>query len=139
MRSQKTPQHPQDQVFTPSYASRSGFVRKGLRSFWEYRDLGVAAATQGRFKATVLRSLGKSPEGGTGWHFHRLDFQFYYVLKGWMKTRVEGQGLLTFNAGDSFVQPPGTRHNVFEFSEDLELLEVVSPAEFGAEECEPAE
>ena len=126
------------QVFTPCYADRSTFTRKGLRTFWEYRDLGVAAATHGRVKATVLRSLGVCPPGGTGWHYHELDFQMYYVLRGSLRTLVEGQGELTFKAGDSWLQPPRTRHNVVYFSEDLELLEVIGPADFATHECEPA-
>jgi mannose-6-phosphate isomerase-like protein (cupin superfamily) len=138
MRSQKQQPAGPPQVFTPSFAKSSAFTRKGLRSFWEYRDLGVAEGTHGRMKATVLRALGKCPEGGTGWHYHELDFQMYYVLKGSLRTQVEGQGELTFEAGDSWLQPPRTRHNVVCFSEDLELLEVIGPADFRSEACEPA-
>jgi mannose-6-phosphate isomerase-like protein (cupin superfamily) len=139
MRSQKPMQSPQPQQFTPNFARESTFTRKGLRSFWEYRDLGVADGTHGRVRATVLRALRPCPEGGTGWHYHELDFQMYYVLKGSLRTIVEGQGELTFQAGDSWLQPPRTRHNVVYFSEDLELLEVIAPADFGTEECEPAQ
>ena len=138
MRSRKQQPAGPPQVFTPSFARSATFTRKGLRSFWEYRDLGVAEGTHGRMKATVLRSLGACPEGGTGWHYHELDFQMYYVLKGSLRTQVQGQGEITFEAGDSWLQPPRTRHNVVYFSEDLELLEVIGPADFGTEECEPA-
>ena len=139
MRSRKQQPAGPPQVFTPCFARSSTFTRKGLRSFWEYRDLGVAEGTHGRMKATVLRSLGTCPEGGTGWHYHELDFQMYYVLKGTIRTLVDGQGELTFKAGDSWLQPPRTRHCIVHFSQDLELLEVISPADFGTFECDPTE
>lgn len=136
---QPTPESsPTPQEFTPSYGREATFTRKGLRAFWEYRDLGVADGTHGRVRATVLRALGTCPEGGTGWHYHELDFQMYYVLKGSLRTLVEGRGELTFQAGDSWLQPPRTRHNVVYFSEDLEMLEVISPADYGTEACDPA-
>ena len=125
------------QQFTTSFAASSPFTPRGLRSFWEYRDLGVSAGTHGRVKATVLRAAKPCPPGGTGWHRHTLEFQMYYILKGTMRTQVEGQGELVFGPGDSFLQPPGTRHSVVYFSADLEMLEVISPAEIGTEETEP--
>jgi mannose-6-phosphate isomerase-like protein (cupin superfamily) len=127
------------QTFTPSFFERSPFTPKGLRSFWEYRDLGVEAGSQGKVRAQVLRAKQPCPPGGTGWHYHELDFQMYYVLKGYIRTRVEGQGELTFKTGDSWLQPPHTKHCIVDFSTDLELLEVISPADFGTFECGPAQ
>jgi uncharacterized protein YjlB len=43
---------------------------------------------------------------------------------------LEGEGEFTFRAGDAWLQPPGIRHDVLAFSEDLEVLEVVSPGVF---------
>jgi quercetin dioxygenase-like cupin family protein len=128
--------HP-SQHFAASYAKDSPFTTRGLRTFWEYRDLGVAAATHGRFRAQVLRATRPSPPGGTGWHFHALEFQLYYVLRGFLRTQVEGQGELIFRAGDAFLQPPGTWHNVVAFCEELEMLELVSPADIGTVAGDP--
>lgn len=125
------------QRFAVSLAAQSPFTSKGLRSFWEYRDLGVADGTHGQWKATVLRTRRPCPPQGTGWHRHTLDFQLYYILRGAMTTRVEGREETTFRAGDSFLQPPRTLHNVVGYTDDLEMLELVAPADFGTEESAP--
>ena len=41
---------------------------------------------------------------------------------------LAGQGELTFGKGDCILQPPGIVHNELDFSEDLEGLEIYSPA-----------
>ena len=43
------------QGFAVSHAKDAHFER-GLRSFFEYRDLGIKAATQGRVVAHVIRA-----------------------------------------------------------------------------------
>ena len=53
----------------------------GLRSFFEYRDLGLSEATGGRYHAQVIRASAPC-EDGTGPHRHALEFQMVYVLKG---------------------------------------------------------
>jgi mannose-6-phosphate isomerase-like protein (cupin superfamily) len=132
-------QNPNPQRFTTSFTESSPFTSRGLRSFWEYRDLGVAEGSAGQVRATVLRAVQPCPPGGTGWHYHELAFQMYYVLKGTLRTQVEGEGELDFKAGDSFLQPPRTRHCVLHFSDDLELLEIISPADFGTVEVDVPE
>jgi quercetin dioxygenase-like cupin family protein len=64
----------------------------------------------------------------TGLHQHRCDFQMFYVLKGWMRFVYEGQGEHTFHAGDCVLQPAGIVHNELECSDDVEILEIYSPA-----------
>jgi hypothetical protein len=39
-------------------------------------------------------------------HYHDVDFQMIYVLKGWYKTEFEGEGVHTFEAGSCWIQPP---------------------------------
>lgn len=115
--------------FASSRAARSRFRAGGLRSYFEYRDLGLAKATGGRFHAHVIRARkGKGPTGKS--HFHALDFQMVYVLKGWVEFRYEGVGRVRLKAGDCVHQPPGIVHAELRHSDDLELLEVTSPAEF---------
>ena len=41
--------------FVASHAKDAHFER-GLRAFFEYRNLGIEAATQGRFAAHVIRA-----------------------------------------------------------------------------------
>jgi uncharacterized protein YjlB len=53
----------------------------------------------------------------------------FYVLKGWVKFIYEGQeGELTFRAGDCVLQPAAIIHNELACSDDLEILEIYSPA-----------
>ncbi|MGK7865760.1 cupin domain-containing protein [Falsiroseomonas sp. E2-1-a20] len=102
---------------------------QGLRAFFAYRDLGVKQATGGAFGAHVIRAVpgtGAAPQ----WHTHDLGFQFVYVLRGWVTFTYEDIGEVTFRPGDSVVQPPMVRHVEVAHSDDLELLEITSPAEF---------
>ena len=101
----------------------------GLRDFFEYRDLGVAQATGGAFSVHVIRALAGHGASGTP-HLHRLDFQFVYVLQGWVEFEYENQGVVRLEKDDSVYQPPGIRHREIRHSADLEMLEVVAPASF---------
>jgi len=47
---------------------------------------------------------------------------------GWIRFVYEGQGERTFHEGDCVVQPAGIVHNELDCSDDLEVLEVYSPA-----------
>ena len=59
----------------------------------KYRDLGIADATQGLARAHVIRLIGPcNPAEVSKLHFHDVEFQMVYVLKGWVKTYMEGQG-----------------------------------------------
>lgn len=122
------------QKFVFNEGRRAAF-RPGFRAYFLDRDLGVREATGGRFMAEVHRACAPCPPGGSGVHTHAVDFQFNYVLKGWIRVWLEGEGEFTFHAGDSWVQPPGIKHNVTGFSEDLEVLELVSPGEFETREA----
>ena len=52
----------------------------------------------------------------------------FYVLKGWIKFVYEREGEQTFQAGDCVLQPAGIVHNELDCSDDLEVLEIYSPA-----------
>lgn len=116
------------------HASESEFKGDGLRSFFEYRDLGVEAATGGRAGAHVIRATGPCTEG-TGRHTHGLDFQMVYVLQGWAKFYYQGEGEVTLEAGACVHQPPGIVHELMACSGDCEMLEITLPAEFGTAEA----
>jgi mannose-6-phosphate isomerase-like protein (cupin superfamily) len=107
------------------------FVTNGLRTYAKYRDLGVAEASQGLAQAHVIRLIGPcNPAEVSKLHFHDVDFQMVYVLKGWVKTYMEGQGETLMKEGSAWTQPPRIKHLIMDYSDDVELLEVILPAEF---------
>jgi hypothetical protein len=107
------------------------FKADGLRAYAQYRDLGVAEASQGVARAHVIRLIGPcNPAEVSKLHFHDVDFQMVYVLKGWVKTYLEGQGENLMKEGTSWTQPPRIRHLIMDYSDDVELLEVILPADF---------
>ena len=82
-------------------------------------------------QAHVIRMLPPfRPEEVSKPHYHDVEFQMIYVLKGWMTTELEGEGTHTFQAGSCWIQPPGIKHTVLGYSDDCELLEIVLPADF---------
>ena len=121
-----------DQKFSASFAKDAKY-EDGLRDFLEYRDLGVADASGGQFRAHVMRvkeDAGDFDLHTTGRHRHHLDFQMIYILKGWIRFTYEGQGEHKFGPGDCCMQPAGIVHNELDCSDDLELLEITSPANY---------
>ena len=113
------------------------FVTNGLRTYAKYRDLGVAEASQGLAQAHVIRLIGPcNPAEVSKLHFHDVDFQMVYVLKGWIKTELDGQGAIVMRAGSCWIQPSRIEHVVLDYSDDCEVLEVVLPADFQTVELE---
>jgi quercetin dioxygenase-like cupin family protein len=102
----------------------------GLRDFFLYKDLGVQDATAGKVIAHLVKA-NMAPEQGTGWHRHEADFQIVYMLKGWARFMYGEQETLV-EAGDCVHQRPGIVHYLFDYSPDMEYLEIVSPADFGS-------
>jgi quercetin dioxygenase-like cupin family protein len=119
------------QRFTVSHYRDQDFDQ-GLRPYSAYRDLGIAAATEGLVQAHVIRMTKPFDEGDVAIpHYHDVDFQMVYVLKGWFQSEFEGEGVHTFHAGSCWIQPPKIKHTVRGYSDDCELLEIVLPADFG--------
>src|SRR6266850_519906 len=115
--------------FAVNHRRGSKFERRGLRSYFEYRDLGIKRATKGKVVAHVIRVRpGKAPHGE--WHYHDVAVQFVYVLKGWVLFEYEGVGQVMMKAGSCFYQPPRIRHRELKHSRALEMIEIVSPAAF---------
>ena len=119
------------QSFCASLAKDAKY-EPGLRSCFEYRDLGINKATNGQFYASVIRvtedAKGDQDLRTTGVHRHECDFQMFYVLKGWVTMVYEGEGEFTFYEGDCCLQPAGIAHNEIRCSEDNVTLEIYSPA-----------
>jgi len=107
------------------------FKADGLRSYAHYRDLGVADASRGLAQAHVIRLIGPcNPAEVSKLHFHDVEFQMIYVLKGWVKTYLEGPGETLMEEGSAWTQPPRVKHLILDYSDNAELLEVILPAEF---------
>ena len=107
------------------------FKADGLRAYAKYRDLGIAEASNGLARAHVIRLVGPcDPAEVSKLHFHDIEFQMIYVLKGWVKTYMEGQGEALMKEGSAWTQPPRIKHLIMDYSDDVELLEIILPAEF---------
>ena len=109
---------------------------EGLRDFFVYRDLGIAEATNGKVLVQLVKA-NKAPERGTGWHYHDAEYHVVCMLKGWAKFMYEDVETLVA-AGDVVHQRPGIMHFLFDYSPDMEFLEIVGPANFGTMDCEYA-
>ena len=120
--------------FVVTHARDAQFER-GLRSFFEYRNLGISEATGGRVVAHVIRPAAGA-EFSSQPHLHRTTFQLVYVLKGWIEFEYEDKGVVRLEAGSCVYQPPSIRHRELGHSIDVELLEIVMPADFRTEEVE---
>jgi len=118
------------QRFTFSHHRDEDFDQ-GLRPYSAYRDLGIAPATSGMVQAHVIRMTKPfNAEEVAIPHFHDVEFQMVYVLKGSFTSEFEGHGVHTFYAGSCWIQPPKIKHTVRGYSDDCELLEIVLPANF---------
>jgi len=126
----KKPSRPRQRVAI-SHHREEDFKADGLRAYAKYRDLGIAAASHGLAQAHVIRLQGPcDPAEVSKLHFHDVDFQMVYVLKGWVKTYMDGQGETLMQEGSAWTQPPKIKHMILDYSDDVELLEVILPAEF---------
>lgn len=117
-----------DTDFAHCKAADTRFLPGGLRDFFLYKDLGVATATKGKVIAHIAKA-NLAPQDGTGWHYHVADFQIVYMLKGWARFMYEDKPTLVA-AGDCVHQRPGVVHYLFDYSPDMEYLEIVGPADF---------
>jgi mannose-6-phosphate isomerase-like protein (cupin superfamily) len=124
------------QKFTASHFREDDF-QTGLRSYAAYRDLGISDATGGMVQAHVIRFVPPCrPEEVSKLHYHEVDFQMVYVLKGWIKSEFAGQGAIVMRTGSCWIQPPRIEHKVLDYSDDCEVLEIILPADFRTVELE---
>jgi uncharacterized RmlC-like cupin family protein len=121
---------PRKQTFVASH-HKPGAFEQGLRRYAQYRDLGIAAATGGLARAHVIKMVPPcDPAEVSKRHYHDVEFQMIYVLKGWIKGEYEGEGVVTMVEGSCWLQPPKIEHTVLDYSDDCELLEIILPADF---------
>jgi len=101
----------------------------GPRSFFDYRNLGVADATDRLIEIQVVRAQ-KSRDGGTGWHWHNMA-QLSYGLSGWAMLDVQGEAAqVRQGPGDALSIPSHWRHNASSFSDDYWALQLQIPADY---------
>ena len=118
-------------AFAIASGESAQFTRDGPRADVEYRDLGLAAATNGLVGIKHVRAIMPLP-GPTGWHWHDMTAHFVFVLRGSLTFRFAGiDGDIVVAAGSGISQPAGVAHNVIARSDDLELLEINVPAQYG--------
>ncbi len=122
------------QAFVVSHLNQADFRTDGLRTYAQYRDLGIAAATGGLCQAHVIRFTPPCTDEVRKRHLHKADLQLVYVLQGWMKNEFEGHGEQMMSAGSCWLQPGGIKHTVLDYSADCEVLEIIVPADFTTEE-----
>jgi hypothetical protein len=127
---------PRKQTFVASHHSPDAF-EIGLRRYAQYRDLGIAAATNGLARAHVIKMVPPcDPAEVSKRHYHDVEFQMVYVLKGWIKGEYDGAGIVTMREGSCWLQPPKIKHAVLDYSDDCELLEIILPADFDTVELD---
>ncbi|WP_206030281.1 cupin domain-containing protein [Roseomonas sp. AR75] len=103
----------------------------GLRSYSKSRDMGFAAATGGLAQVHVnKRAKPFNAKDVSIPHFHDVLFHMVYVLKGTAKCEFEGYGVCEVREGSCWIQPPGIKHVILDYSDDYEILEVILPAQY---------
>ena len=91
-------------------------------------ETGIAEATRGR--ASVQIAIAVHVAHKPIRLLHTCDIFFTFLLQGQVKLAAEGHGEHALQAGDAFVIPPGMKYQFWEWSPDLEMLEVTLPGAF---------
>ena len=114
-----------------SRATGNKWETKGLRSFLEYRNLGIEEATDGKFGGSISRAIQAKKAGDhAAMHYHTVGLHFTMVLRGWMRTYYDGLGEVILNAGDCVTYSGEVVQAHTEHSDDFEVLQITMPAEF---------
>ncbi len=114
-----------------SRAEGAAWTTKGLRAFLEYRDLGLAEATQGRFGATIGRAIRRyEPGSGAPRHTHDVGFHVIFVMRGWFRSEFEGLGEVTLRAGDCLSYQGEIPQQHIEYSDDFQVMQIAMPADY---------
>jgi hypothetical protein len=120
------------QRFAVSHLHQDSFkAGVGLRAYNVHRDLGVIEATNGLVKAHVVRAAQPCVKGDTGGrHKHDTLFQFVYMLKAGRQCGSKGTASLPCARVAAGRNPPGIVHEVLDYSDDREVVEIIMPAKF---------
>ena len=114
------------QRFVRHIAAQAGW-QPARETGFEFRDTGIAAATDGLASVRVLRVTAGRATAPHAAHsrrqIHRGDFLFLQVLDGRLDLSSESLGEHTLDAGDACVIPSGADYSLAA-SQPCELLEV---------------
>lgn len=91
---------------------------------FEYRDIGIGAATDGLAGVRVARPAGVDRTARSA---HDAEFVFGFVLAGRCALEVDGREPEEMVEGDTFVIPRGLAYALTGCSPDFELLDVTLP------------
>ena len=111
-----------------SHAATATFDATGWRTFFNYRDLGISAATGGEYDFRIVLAQGGEPVS-TGWHYHELHAQIVFCLSGWELIALEDGRIVKMLPGSCLNIPPTYLHNEFAYSPDMQMLVLTRPAE----------
>jgi len=107
------------------HAGTTGWVTG--RAGMQYREL-LPGRHGGRIIASHIRLLKGGPVPDYV-HYHRVDFQLIYCLKGAIRVVYEDQGEpFVLEPDDCVIQPPEIRHRVLEAEAGSEVIEIGVPA-----------
>ena len=112
------------QRFVRHVASEARWTASRTPGF-EYRDLGIAAATDGLAGGVVKRAVATARSELAA---HAGEFLFTFVLVGSAAFERDGEQVQPLAAGDAYVMPAGQRHALTARADGFELLEVALPA-----------
>jgi quercetin dioxygenase-like cupin family protein len=106
---------------------RRSWLVEGL----QFRDTGIAAATEGLGGAEVVEAVGASTPADRrsteGTLTHDGELVFSVVLDGSVDLTVDDGPPTRLEARDAVAFPPGTRWSWFGWSDDFEMLQVTLP------------
>lgn len=91
---------------------------------FEYRDIGIGAATDGLAGVRVARPVGVDRTARVA---HDAEFVFGFVLAGTCTLECDGREPEAMEEGDTFVVPAGLPYALTGCSADFELLDVTLP------------
>lgn len=95
---------------------------------FEYRDTGINKATKGMASVQVARPLNSDAKQQL--ISHDSDILFTFLMQGEMELNADGHEPHFLHKGDAYVVPPHLKHQIANFSDDLELLEVSLPGNY---------
>ena len=117
---------PVDSMVALVSAIDKGRAVPGRRDWVEYLDLGVEEASCGKLSTHLLRLRSAMTEP-TGWHVHPCEFQWVYMLDGWMDVQFEDGTSPRVEAGSVLFIPGGWGHNEIRTSDAASGIEVFMP------------
>jgi quercetin dioxygenase-like cupin family protein len=107
----------------------------GRRSFIDYLDYGVRSATDDAVSFQLMK-FKEGVDTATGWHYHTVDAQLTFILKGWIEARFEDGAVRRLPEGSAILVPGGHRHNELRVAQGSEVLEFYI-GEMNTVACDP--